>query len=122
MGYYVQIDKMLDGLVKEMEKLERLEKTHPSDSSVGYLELIGGFKSSFDEDEVGFFLNQFKSFSKDYSSNQRRLIRNFIFSFTGEGYFQETVNGKKWTKENCINGKFPKSPKLKRTFDSVVKF
>jgi len=121
MGFFVEIDKMLNGLVKDMEKFERLSKTNPLDSYKGFLQMVEGFQSTFDEDQVCFFLNQFKTFSKDYSSNQRRLIRNFIFTCSGEGYFQETVNGKKWTKENSVKKALPKNQDGIK-FDSMISF
>ena len=55
MGFFVEIDKMLNGLVKDMEKFERLSKTNPLDSYKGFLQMVEGFQSTFDEDQVCFF-------------------------------------------------------------------
>ena len=116
---FVEMDKLLNEIVKDLENADRLKKKNPIQSTVEFLKICGEFQNSFDKEMRGLFLNQFKLWMEDYSSNQRRLIGNFIFTITGEGFFQETTNGKKFTKESSELHKLPTSPQLIKDYKSV---
>ena len=116
---FVKIDVLLDDLLKDIEKTEKLKKRDGIKSRVKYLEIVMRFQNSFPEDMKPFLLNQFKCFSEDYGSNKRRLIRNFIFTITGEGYFQEEVNGEKFYKNNSFQSQMNVPSDLTLNYESI---
>ena len=100
---FVEMDKLLDEIVEQLEVADRLRKSGCTNQTIlETIKICEQFNSSFDDDQVSFFLNQFKLWKKDYSSNQRRLIDNFIFFLTGEGFLQDKPNGDKWSKKELF--------------------